>query len=829
MAKNWWSSLPSSKGKKQVTVVIMNPPGRHAEANEMPPMQYTGDGNRHSRAGVLQTQHGPIMVHKGEGFIQQPDGSTIVVPSGALKKLQQVTGMRGASTGYDDANFPNETPDSTGRVRTNISTVTMPASTSGGGVVTSTSSFKPTANTGLMTNGQPFPTAQWAPTYTGKTTAFPSSPAVPIIPPSIALTTQSQQEVTSPAGSTSPMSISLTPQTPQIATQPVDTNLTQQRIDNVINRQEGWASGNSLIDRQIANTTLGNLASRNQWQTLATKQQLAENPYQTAAGADATLGMLGAQQNANMANTAGTLAINSQDRAYNANQALYPMLTGERANEQTMTETERRYTTEDAKNMTWNEFSVKHPGVSQQSYSMMRGEYGPDYERTQRINDAKSMTETAWIGKYGGTHEDYLAAQGSTPTPESLYNLWSTNFTNLMNDPNTPIETLKAQWALAKNNPAFAPYMATMVEPNWTTLATTRGTGLDTIVNNVIKFAGSKVAPYANSPTFKQDMTDFVWDVLSGGGSISANGAITLGPDSTASMPWDDPRSFFRYTDWDGKDIADNVDVTSPAWLDGTITVDGKQITRRDIQTFWTGLSADDQISSQYTDAYGNPDPVKIARAYAVQGSGQTPLPGGTMPTTRVEFGDWLEKPENAAAKDLYETFRDGLESNPITIIGADGKSMEVNGGEPDLPWIWAQLQQQVHGGDYTKPLNSANVGTNTFKLSADGTITRATVGDSVENRLTLSPLNDNHLDRWRIPALEPYASGDKTGPFAISLNGKMTTVEYVGGGFTPKGGRQANDWSWYVVKNPATGQYWRIRAEGDKLTYTDVTGDYQK
>lgn len=98
--------------------------GEKEETSQMQPIAYTGDGGDgmvqpRKPVEMVQSTQGPVMLHEGEGKMQNPDGSITVVPQKQLQQMEAITGMRGMADGgtYDPANqlqpIANPTPSST--------------------------------------------------------------------------------------------------------------------------------------------------------------------------------------------------------------------------------------------------------------------------------------------------------------------------------------------------------------------------------------------------------------------------------------------------------------------------------------------------------------------------------------------------------------------------------------------------------------------------------------------------------------------------------------------------------------------------------------------
>lgn len=97
--------------------------GEKEETSQMQPIAYTGDGGDgmvqpRKPVEMVQSKQGPVMLHEGEGKIQNSDGSITVVPQQKLQQMEAITGMRGMADGgtYDPANqlqpITNPTPSS---------------------------------------------------------------------------------------------------------------------------------------------------------------------------------------------------------------------------------------------------------------------------------------------------------------------------------------------------------------------------------------------------------------------------------------------------------------------------------------------------------------------------------------------------------------------------------------------------------------------------------------------------------------------------------------------------------------------------------------------
>lgn len=111
---NWYDIVPKWVfGEKEESV----PP-------QMQPITYTGNGGDgvvqpRKPVEMVQSTQGPVMLHEGEGKMQNPDGSITVVPQKQLQQMEAITGMRGMADGgtYDPANqlqpIANPTPSST--------------------------------------------------------------------------------------------------------------------------------------------------------------------------------------------------------------------------------------------------------------------------------------------------------------------------------------------------------------------------------------------------------------------------------------------------------------------------------------------------------------------------------------------------------------------------------------------------------------------------------------------------------------------------------------------------------------------------------------------
>jgi hypothetical protein len=93
-------------------------------ANPMQPIAYTGNGGDgvvqpRRPVEMVQSKQGPVMLHEGEGKIENPDGSITVVPQQKLQQMEAITGMKGMADGgtYDPASqlkpIANTDPSST--------------------------------------------------------------------------------------------------------------------------------------------------------------------------------------------------------------------------------------------------------------------------------------------------------------------------------------------------------------------------------------------------------------------------------------------------------------------------------------------------------------------------------------------------------------------------------------------------------------------------------------------------------------------------------------------------------------------------------------------
>lgn len=97
---NWYDIVPEWVfGEKKQAV------------NPMQPIAYTGNGGDgvvqpRRPVEMVQSKQGPVMLHEGEGKMENPDGSITVVPQSKLQQMEAITGMRGMADGgtYDPAN-----------------------------------------------------------------------------------------------------------------------------------------------------------------------------------------------------------------------------------------------------------------------------------------------------------------------------------------------------------------------------------------------------------------------------------------------------------------------------------------------------------------------------------------------------------------------------------------------------------------------------------------------------------------------------------------------------------------------------------------------------
>ena len=84
--------------------------GENKQNTDIPMVGYTGDGGNgviepRKPVEMVQSKQGPVMLHEGEGKMQNHDGSVTVVPQKELQAIEMGTGMKGMADGgtYDPA------------------------------------------------------------------------------------------------------------------------------------------------------------------------------------------------------------------------------------------------------------------------------------------------------------------------------------------------------------------------------------------------------------------------------------------------------------------------------------------------------------------------------------------------------------------------------------------------------------------------------------------------------------------------------------------------------------------------------------------------------
>ena len=465
---------------------------------------------------------------------------------------------------------------------------------------------------------------------------------------------------------------------------------------------------------------------------------------------------------------------------------------------------------------------------------MTQGWTQRQHEEEAPSRDAKAMDFATYKAKYPqATLESYQAARGEQASPQTLFNTWSQNLSSLIASKASPA-TIRAQWEIGKNNKEFAPYMSTMVEPDWKAIEAAAGgqTFADQADNLIRIGVGAK---HSKDPGYRDDMIDYVESVYTHGGSINPNtGEATLPDGVSIELPWESPSSFFQYVDFSGNDLSSGTDVNSTTYRNAPSgqTVNGQPVTNGQIIDWWNGLSFDEQSNESYYNKDGSINPVAVARAYSGASGGSS----SQIPTTSASFGRWLS--DNKTASNSYQSFVQDLPGLGIQYIDKDGKLQELSAGDKNLTWIWGQLQSMFNNGDYTKDLNSALVAPGTIKIDASGNVSKyggayrsaelseseLAQGDSSDavtgylnnpdNQIALTSTADSA--RWRLDALE----NNWNKQVVIDIGGTKHIVRGVTWKSHPKGGK---DWTDYEVKDIVTGQRWKITTEGIHVKITPI------
>jgi hypothetical protein len=398
--------------------------------------------------------------------------------------------------------------------------------------------------------------------------------------------------------------------------------------DSSLNKLNDVVNLNDPSFRTRENRAVQTATAQDQWSTLATAQQMAQNPILTTGARNAVMGTLAAEQSANRANLQGDLAQAEQDAAVNAAGTL-------------ATASQSRMTYED--NKSWGEYERL---VSAGDFTGAAAKYK---EITGKDIDMSAMVE----------ERDRLRQENTTKQLSDLRDRSRTGIGELSSDPENRDQAYSLYSGDLRNEIA----MQKGIKPEEVSEA-----DIQNLFNSVwseMTMSDTQrimreyendpaLAKFFDTPQERTQVATAISDLVMSGGIDAETGQIKEG----YVWPWNNPKYAHLYTDWEGNDVGANYD---PSSVTTTIMKDGKSVpvTMADVNTMWEKYVS--EISS-------NPDlPIVLTqedrtRWYQGLKSGKTE---GVTPVARAQSANLLDqisdRETNAEFKRL--TFGEGTDA----------------------------------------------------------------------------------------------------------------------------------------------------------------------
>lgn len=269
-------------------------------------------------------------------------------------------------------------------------------------------------------------------------------------------------------------------------------------------------------------------------------------------------------------------------------------------------------------------------------------------------------------------------------------------------------------------SPEFASYNKYLVEPPWETMEAVNGPiNMDKVVDDYIKkglIEGKYLVNGKVDDTLRSNLKE-VFQKAIADGVTDAEGNVL--PGKTMDWPWDDISTWTNYTNWDGKDIPNDVspndakylstNVAIPPGVDAATLQNNGAITYADMKKKWDSLGLADQGKYFTNGVFDNK--AFINTYFKKAGETGAPLTPGEA---YLAYND----PSNTAIKDGWNAFvlpANGIPAGAKFAFtsengtynnnepGSDGGAMNV--GSANLRTIWQNFSNVFNAG---KPMTYA-------------------------------------------------------------------------------------------------------------------------